>query len=74
MPGTCDTASRVWGGPHQVAIGRRHYARDRGVESALLEGAAMAIYDRPVRILLREMIDQLAPTPDAVFTRQDALN
>jgi len=34
----------------------------------------MAIYDRPVRILMREMIDQLAPTPDAVFTRQDALN
>jgi len=34
----------------------------------------MAIHERPVRILLREMIDQLAPTPDVVFTRQDALN
>ena len=34
----------------------------------------MAIYDRPVRVLMHEMIDQLAPTPDAVFSRRDALN
>jgi len=34
----------------------------------------VAIYDRPVRLLMPEMIDQLAPRPDAIFTRQDALN
>lgn len=34
----------------------------------------MAIYDRPVRILMREMIDQLAPQAGVVFTRSDALN
>ncbi|MFO7941921.1 MAG: endonuclease NucS [Bacillota bacterium] len=34
----------------------------------------MAIYDRPVRILMREMIDQLAPQGGVVFTRSDALN
>ena len=34
----------------------------------------MAIYDRPVRVLLREMIDELAPNPETVFTRRDALD
>lgn len=33
----------------------------------------MPIYDQPVRILMRQMIDDLAPTPEAVFTRRDAL-
>lgn len=33
----------------------------------------MAIYDRPVRLLMREMIDELAPDAGIVFTRQDAL-
>jgi endonuclease len=33
----------------------------------------VAIYDRPVRILMREMIDQLAPEAGIVFTRSDAL-
>lgn len=33
----------------------------------------MAIYDRPVRLLMREMIDELAPAAGIVFTRQDAL-
>jgi endonuclease len=34
----------------------------------------MAIYDRPVRLLMREMIDELAPDAASVFTRRDALN
>ena len=34
----------------------------------------MAIYDRPVRLLMREMIDDLAPDAASVFTRRDALN
>ena len=34
----------------------------------------MAIYDRPVRLLMREMIDELAPTAGTVFTRRDALH
>jgi len=29
----------------------------------------MAIYDRPVRLLMREMIDELAPNAASVFTR-----
>lgn len=33
----------------------------------------MAIYDRPVRMLMREMIDELAADASNVFTRQDAL-
>lgn len=33
----------------------------------------MAIYDRPVRLLLREMVAELAPEEGKVFTRQQAL-
>lgn len=33
----------------------------------------MAIYDRPVRLLLREMLDELAPEEGKVFTREQAL-
>lgn len=33
----------------------------------------MALYDRPVRMLMRDMIAELAPDPTAVFTRRDAL-
>ncbi|CAN5594909.1 hypothetical protein BH23ACT6_BH23ACT6_26670 [soil metagenome] len=35
---------------------------------------AMAIYDRPVRLLMREMIDELAPDAETIFTRREALN
>jgi endonuclease len=34
----------------------------------------MPIYDRPVRLLMREMIDELAPEGGIVFTRKEALN
>ena len=37
------------------------------------EGPEVAIYDQPVRVLMRRMIDELAPTPEAVFTRRDAI-
>jgi hypothetical protein len=33
----------------------------------------MAIYDRPVRLLLREMLEELAPEKGKVFTRQQAI-
>lgn len=33
----------------------------------------MAIYDRPVRLLMREMINELAPDAETVFTRTQAL-
>ena len=33
----------------------------------------MAIYDRPVRLLMREMIAALAPEPRKVFTREQAI-
>ena len=34
----------------------------------------MPIYDRPVRLLMREMIDDLAPDAGTIFTRSDALS
>lgn len=34
----------------------------------------MAIYDRPVRLLMREMINELAPEAGVVFTRQQAIS
>ena len=34
----------------------------------------MAIYDRPVRLLMREMVDELAPETGTVFTKKEALN
>lgn len=34
----------------------------------------MALYSKPVRVLMKEMAADLAKTPDATFTRQDAIN
>jgi hypothetical protein len=34
----------------------------------------MALYSKPVRVLMREMAADLAKTPDAIFTKQDAIN
>ena len=34
----------------------------------------MAIYEQPVRVLLREMVDELAPKQGDVFTRQQAMD
>ncbi|MGQ0655957.1 MAG: DUF7669 domain-containing protein [Betaproteobacteria bacterium] len=33
----------------------------------------MAIYDKPVRLLIREMAAELAPEKDRVFSKEDAL-
>lgn len=34
----------------------------------------MALYSKPVRVLMKEMAAELAKAPDATFTRQDAIN
>jgi endonuclease len=34
----------------------------------------MAIYEQPVRELIKDMIAELAPSSDEIFTREDALN
>ena len=34
----------------------------------------MALYSKPVRVLMKEMAAELANTPDATFTRQEAIN
>jgi hypothetical protein len=34
----------------------------------------MALYSKPVRVLMKEMAADLAKAPDATFTRQDAIN
>src|SRR5262245_27646031 len=34
----------------------------------------MPIYDRPVRLLMREMADQLAPKPNDIITKHDVLS
>lgn len=34
----------------------------------------MALYSQPVRILMKEMADDLAKAPDATFTKQNAIN
>lgn len=35
---------------------------------------AQALYSKPVRVLMKEMAADLAKAPDAIFTRQDAIN
>ena len=34
----------------------------------------MALYSKPVRVLMKEMAVDLAKAPDAIFTKQDAIN
>src|SRR5262245_46698767 len=34
----------------------------------------MALYSKPVRLLMKEMAGELAKTPDAIFTKQDAIS
>jgi endonuclease len=36
-------------------------------------GSAVALYDRPVRLLLRDMVAELAPGPGVVFSRRQAI-
>lgn len=33
----------------------------------------MALYSKPVRILMKEMAADLAKAPDAIFSKQDAI-